>query len=472
MKKSIFSLLLVLAVLALLPGCKKISNLFSGKGTTYYANQFAHDLMDGYYLWRDDVSKELNDWNYDTDPVAKVKSLRYKDASGKEIDKWTSLYEDVRPFIGSVTGNTKSFGFDFLLIGDSQTQKVDYAVVTYTYADSPASQAGLKRGDIFETLNGEKIDLNNYSLLYDGGTVQMGLKGGRTVSLTAVQMYENPIQTVRVLELGGKKIGYVHFTGFTMRAAIDFEPVFRGFQGIDELVMDLRYNGGGYTTTSQALGSMIAPLSYVQNGSIFNIDKYNSNFTDETSRFESTMEITLDDGSKHTIHPAQVNPGLSRVWFITTGSSASASEALICGLHPYMELHTVGSRSYGKWCGGYIIQAEDYYNAVAEQGVWGINAQEGLEATRNWGIYVIATRYTDCAGNTLSMPDGIPADYSAQDNPFDGYDFGDPDESMLSVVLQHMGVKPAAAAPGKRSGLAPGSIIAPEKPGFGTRVLQ
>lgn len=472
MKKTLFALA---AAVLCLSSCGKMWDAFNAHDTAYYRNQFAHDLMDYYYLWRAEVSDQLENWSYSTDPVAKVRSLRYKDGNGVEVDHWTTLYEDIRPFIGSVTGNTDSFGFDFLLVGDAETQTVEYGIVTYTYAGSPAAKAGLRRGDLFETLNGQHITIDNYSVLYNGGTVQMGMQDGSTVQLTAVKMYENPIQTVRTLEMGGKKIGYLHFTGFTLQAAVDLEDVFRQFkaQGIQELVMDLRYNGGGYTLTSQVLGSMIAPTDAVENGSIFNMDVYNANFSGTVTRFVESMDVTLDDGKKYTVHPAQVNPGLSRVWFITTGSSASASEALICGLKPYMDLYTVGKQSYGKYCGGYIFQAEDYYDAVEEQGVYGIDPDAGRDATRNWGIYVIATRYSDCAGNTLSMPDGIPADFPAIDNPADGHDFGDPEESMLSAVLERMGVKPATAAPrvGAASTQAPATLLPAPKPGFGTRIL-
>ena len=197
MKRNIFSLLFLLLILLVPTSCKKILGLGNdAHGTTYYANQFAHDLMDAYYLWHDEVADDIKNWSYTADPVAKVKSLRYKE-NGKEVDRWTSLWEDVRPFLGSVTGNTDSFGFDFLLKGDAETGRVDYAVITYTYANSPASEAGLGRGDIFTTLNGAQIDLNNYSVLYDGGTVKLGMQDGRTVTLTARKMYEDPIQTVR-----------------------------------------------------------------------------------------------------------------------------------------------------------------------------------------------------------------------------------------------------------------------------------
>lgn len=480
MRRSIFSLLLVAGVLAA-SSCNKIIDIFM-PSDNYYRFQFAYSMMDSYYLWREEVLEDLKKWKEDDDHVAKVRNLRYKDASGNAVDKWTTLMEDCRPFMGSITGNNDSFGFDFLLVGDAETQTVEHAVITYTYADSPASKAGLKRGDVFITLNGQRITTDNYRVLYQGGTVRLGMENGSTVSLTAVQMYEDPIQTVRTFTYGGKKVGYLHFTNFTLTANKDLEDTFRQFKadGIDELVLDLRYNGGGYSLTAQCLASMIAPKANLDAGNIFNQEIYNANFDAELSRFGNTLKFKDEDGVEQTIRAGEVNPGLSRLWVITTGSSASASESLICGLKPYMKVNTVGKRSYGKFCGGYFIQAKDFYDIVAEEHIYGIDADAGKAATENWGIYVIASRYADCAGQTLSMPDGIAPDYEAYDDPFDGYALGDPGESMLGAVLEEMvpggGYGVARRGDGSDGGAegaaASARLMAPRKPGFGALVLE
>lgn len=495
MRRSIFSLLVVAGVLATFSCSKIIDN--PTQSDNYYRFQFAYSMMDTYYLWREEVLTELQKWTVEDDHVAKVNSLRYKDASGKAVDKWTTLMSDCRPFLGTVTGNTDSFGFDFLLVGDAETQTVEHAVITYTYADSPARQAGLKRGDVFLTLNGERITTDNYRILFEGGTVRLGMENGTTVSLTAVQMYEDPIQTVTTFTYGGKKIGYLHFTNFTLTAAGDLEDVFRQFKadGIDELVLDLRYNGGGYSLTSQCLASMIAPKANLDAENIFNQEIYNANFENSIIRFGNTLKFKDEDGVEQTIRAGEVNPGLGRLWVITTGSSASASESLICGLKPYMPVYITGRRSYGKFCGGYFIQAKDFWDAVAGQQIYGIDADAGKAATENWGIYVMSSRYADCAGQTLSMPDGIAPDYEAYDDPFDGYALGDPGESMLGAVLEEMvpgggygvarrgdgsdggaeGAAGAAEGVQRRSQLgaaASARLMAPRKPGFGALVLE
>ena len=126
--------------------------------------------------------------------------------------------------------------------------------------------------------------------------------------------------TALTLQAEGQKIGYLHFTSFTMDACRDLEETFRRFKadGIEELVLDLRYNGGGYTVTSAVLASMLAPLSEVNAGSVFNRDVYNKDLNEyykdrlETP-FAAEYEIDASSGSgKYKVHPAQVNPCIKR----------------------------------------------------------------------------------------------------------------------------------------------------------------
>ena len=440
---------LLLAVLLVPMGCTEDPlEPEDEQNVRYYGNLFAYNIMKAYYLWESEVSDGFSTWTYGLDPVEKVKSMRYKDAAGNPVDKWTTLYQDCSSFERAVTGNAKSLGFDFKLYYADESHKEICAVVIYTYADSPASEAKLKRGDTIVTVDGQKMTPDNYSDIVNekirgGGTVSFGFSSGRNISLTAVQMYENPVQTVRTLNVEGKKVGYLHFTSFTMDACRDLETAFRKFKedGVEEMIVDLRYNGGGYTLTSAVLGSMLAPFADVKAGNVFNQDLYNKTlsktFKDDLELcFSEEFTITPSSGSdSYKVHPLEVNPEVRKLWVITTGSSASASEALICGLKPYMNMSLVGETTYGKFCGGFLIYAEDFFNALEKQENTEYNTKEGREKLDGWGIYVIASRYSDKNGVTLSMPNGIPADFEAVDNPMDGYALGDPSESMLSRVL-------------------------------------
>ena len=444
MKRCFYLPMLLLLALA----CNKLPVVDPGEtggqtdATTYYANMFAFNYMNAYYLWKDDVKSGLESWAYGDNPVDKVASLRYKDANGNLVDRWTELMEDCSSFTSSVTGNGKTFGMDFILLRYKENQVV--MEITYTYADSPARETGLRRGDVITALDGETITRDNYVSLinekiYDHpGTLSVGLLNGSSVKMTAKQMYSNPVNIAKVIDLGEKRLGYLHFSNFTLDACLDLADAFRSFKeyGIRDLVLDLRYNTGGYATTAAVLGSMIAPPAVVSSGAVFTKSIYNDNLAevmDEDEYFAESFTLELSSGKK-TINTLEVNPDIQHLWVIVTGHSASASESLICGLIPYMDVTLVGSNTYGKFCGGYLLTAESFFDILAKEDT-DVDCTEGKKSTAGWGIYVIASRYADCNGVTLSMPSGIPADYEVSDNPQDGYELGDPQESMLSVVL-------------------------------------
>ena len=209
-----------------------------------YVNTFAWNVMDTYYLWRDEIASALEKWKNWEEPVRKVADIRYKDAAGKDIDRWTLLTDDYASLIGGVSGHTRTIGMDFNLYFADKAKTRICAVVTYTYNLGPAAQAGLGRGDIILAVDGREMTPDNYKeivrdRLLGGGTVKLGLSDGRSVTVTAVDMYEDPVQTIRILERpGGKKVGYLHYTSFTLEqrrlpdrrggAGVPAGPRFRG----------------------------------------------------------------------------------------------------------------------------------------------------------------------------------------------------------------------------------------------------
>ena len=462
MKRSIFSLLaLVLAV----SSCNKQFDPDSPESIRYYANTFAYNVMNTYYLWKDDIRSQLDTWKTNDDPVQKVETARYS------MDKWTVLYEDYTRFESTMTGSGKTFGMDFSLYYYSATEGQICAIVTYTSENSPARKAGLKRGDVILTVDGEQITEDNYSAksekLLGDGTVSIGLEDGRTLTLQAIQMYENPVQTVSMFELGGKRFGYLHYTRFTLDSCKDLETVFGQFKayGITDLVLDIRYNNGGYVTAAQTLASMIAPAEVVKANKVYNMEIYNdllSETEDDTTRFETEVKYTSSSGEEVTVHPLEVNPGVEHLWVIVTGNSASASEAIICGLKPYMDVTLIGQQTYGKFTGGIFLPATTWFDTVTDSS---IKVEEGKAAIPTWGMYVIISRYADCNGVTLSMPDGIKPDYEMRDAPANPTPLGDPSEQMLSATLSIAtgGTAPASV----KSVSALGARIPFHRPGFG-----
>lgn len=454
MKKALFFSVLVCL---LLTGCWRHNEpwekLTDDDQELYFVNQFGASMMSTYYLWNKEVEKDLGTWRYDSDPLAKTREVRYKDAAGNEIDRWTQMTDDYDGFRGLVTGDTKSSGLEYTLYyADEAKQDIDM-VVTYTYADSPAALAGLKRGDVVVAINSTPLTANNYKTLLgalnSGNNCTLGMKDGSVRTLTAKDMYLDPVHTHKVIEKDGRKIGYLHYTSYTQKSIPDLVEVFKGFTaaGITELVLDLRYNGGGYSNTAEALASMVVPRKEVDDESVFQRDIYNEKLTaaweEEIAKFGTTFKYEDEDG-KHEVSTVGANPDVSKLYVIMTQNTASASEATVWGLLPYMDIQLIGERSHGKYYGGIIVDAPTFFGWVKDE----LGTKTYTAAARlsdNWGIYVMVSRYADKDGNTPCMPDGFAPDLPVQDNPLDGFELGDENETMLSVVLNGLPDKARAS---------------------------
>ena len=134
--------ILIALALLLTCACGKIVSPSGGDNVTGYVNIFAYNTMRIYYLWADEISDQLSAWKMNEEPVAKVKSMRYKDARGNEIDHWTELYENFDDFYGVVSGNRLSYGFEYKLFYADKAKTRIVAPIIYTYAGSPARAAG------------------------------------------------------------------------------------------------------------------------------------------------------------------------------------------------------------------------------------------------------------------------------------------------------------------------------------------
>ena len=461
----------LLALTLLLPSCWKLQRDEKDRlddetrAQRYYVNTFAWNVMDSFYLWRDEIADALGQWENWEEPIAKVAKIRYKDARGKDIDRWTVVTDDISSFTGRVSGHTRTLGMDFLLYYTDETNTRICAVVTYVFADSPAAMAGIGRGDVILSVNGYEMTPGNYEeLVMDGilggGTVTLGFSGGKSVTMTAVDMYENPVQTVRTLDLpSGRKVGYLHYTSFTLDSCEELIDVFSAFtqEGIDDLVLDLRYNGGGYVITETVLASMLAPVADVTAGNIFSTEVYNKTLAREMGNEPSyfkTEFVFQSEGTIHVISTVGANPDLPRLYVLVTEFSASASESLICCLKPYMDVTVIGKQTSGKYCAGIIITAKSWYDEAKdalEKGQY----EKALPYVDNWGMYVMYSRYADRNGKTLSMPDGIVPDYEVADNPLDGYGLGDPQETMLAYALRLIEARQAAGYTRSTSAVPP-----------------
>lgn len=444
------------------------SQLTDAELKNYYINTFAANSMDQYYLWIDEpqVAEKMDKWILTADPVTTIKDIRYKNWSGLDIDCWTRMLDNYEETADSFDGIETTYGFNLVLYRLDATNVC--AVITYVIKGSPAEKAGLKRGDVIVKVNGKYMPLqdNEYveivtKELLDGSTLCATLlKGESDITLNAVTLHEDAVLLTKVFDCPNKKVGYMMYNSFTFESIERLIEECKKFKeaGISELILDLRYNTGGYGITEEAFASMLAPEAEVKKGSVYQIEIYNEELTqyyekrNQNNKANFRTEFAYLNGNENkSSNTSDANIGIEKLYVIITNRSASASESLICGLKPYLPITLIGKKSYGKYCGGFLLGAQEFYDDYKEPLTkMGIYAQ-GRKAVEGWGMYLIVSRYADKNGITGSMPDGYLPDIEVEDDPIDGYQLGDPEESMLKVALTQAGYQYPEKADNKKT---------------------
>ncbi|MCF2737559.1 S41 family peptidase [Bacteroides caecigallinarum] len=441
---------------------------------TRYANRFAREALEIYYYWNEEISKDLNqlDPEKNSDPIATVEKIRYHDGTN-EIDKWTMLTDNMDEFTSSVEGVTTTYGYTPKVYLLSENSNKVIAAVAFVSENSPAEKAGIKRGDLIYKIDGKTLTTENYLDLFYSSQIKLSMAklDGYTItpttelSLEAVKMYENPILCDSVYNLDGKKVGYLAYSSFDLKSIPELINICKEFknEGIKELILDLRYNGGGYVITENVLASMFAPQVNVTNKDVFEKEDYNDFFTEyykqegisTITKFETEYnynEIDLNVSTK------DANIGLEKIYGIITANSASASEALLSGLMPYMNIELIGEQSHGKYCTGWMLAAEDAYDKVPQ-------------VIKDWGIYVMVSIYKNVKDETPCMPNGLTPNVKAEDNPLETYQLGDENEAMLRVALEKAGKVYPASRTQETHTADLKAIETPKKANFGRRII-
>ncbi|MBE9586267.1 hypothetical protein IM792_17570 [Mucilaginibacter sp. JRF] len=258
--------------------------------------------------------------------------------------------------------------------------------IKYVYANSPAGTKGIKRGykvtkvNNRTSLTSSSSDINFIvNAFYYSDNINLTLQkpdgSSVDVELDAASYTINPVLAYKVFETGGKKIGYMVFNTFTSMANAQskIDQAFTLFtnQGVTDLIVDFRYNGGGYVTTSEYLTNLIVPAA--KNGSVmytyyFNQSLQNNNFAlINKSVFGGELEAgSFKPENNRELFSKQGTLNINKVVFIVTGSTASASELTINNLIPHMDVKIVGETSYGKPVGFFAIPINKYELYIPE----------------------------------------------------------------------------------------------------------
>ena len=392
-----------------------------GDPETFTVNSWVNNNMLLYYYWNDKISKNLKPDGF-KDPNDFFEEHLYPTE-----DRWSWIMDDFEEYKKELDGVPVTMGFS-PAFGQFQNSDEVFFIVEYVYPGSPADLAGLKRGDIVLQINNTNLDVNNYYSLYSGTSYTVSLGSidnntntiglnGKKITMTAAVVEADPAIFDSVISVNGKMIGYLVYSDFT--GGIDNVYLHNlgkklgamKTAGIDELVIDLRYNPGGSIAAAQYFASILAPAATVDANSVLISLKFNAQYQEYLEK-----EFPDDLGYKFSSNP--YNLDLDKVYFLTANGTASASELIITGLDPYMDVVVIGENTHGKYTGASVLY----------------DAQENPE--HNWVMVPITMKYANANGYT-DFKNGLTPDYEVLDDGlWDAIPFGNTSDPIIAKAVE------------------------------------
>ena len=387
--------------------------IWDGLNIYYYWQNSVHDLSDNRFESQKSYASYLSQFN--ANHVLLFESL----LSDKDRFSWImSDYNALENQLRRVY-TTSGMMLGLERIGESNDL---FAYVRYVLPGSDASIKNITRGDLFLSINNEQLTMDNYQDLLNSEvesfTIQLAQISGQmivptevSVNLVKAEIQENPIYVHKIIELNNTKIGYLMYNGFVADFDDELENVFFEFQsrGVNQLIIDLRYNRGGRTTSSIKLASMITGQF---SGEVFAQTKHNDklSYYDEDYLFEATtVQLKMD-----------------RLFVISSAETASASELLINGLSPYIDVIVIGDDTTGKNVGSYSI-----YDWIDDEG--------NVNPRHTWAMQPITLKITNSEG-FADFENGLQADHRLQEDVSNLGTIGEIDEPLLEKTLEVIGV--------------------------------
>ncbi len=363
------------------------------------------DYMNDQYLWFD---RQGTPDNNSADMASYLDSLLYKPTDRYSYSQSTSSFTQF-----FAEGKRTGYGYSLA----STTSGA--LVVRYVEPLSPVGTAGLKRGEVIVSIDGQNAaSILSFGLpiVSSAGVprafiVSNAIDGTRSFTVNSAEYSLSPVLDHRMLTASnGKRVGYLAYNEFISSSASALATAIDQFRAnsAQEVILDLRYNTGGSTLVSQN-------LSYLLGGSTLEGQVF--------AQYRYSNKLAADNFTQNFGGESYTSPlsGLPRLFVLTSSSTASASEMVINGLRPYMNVITIGSATFGK---PYAFQPRDAcgitYNAVNLQ----------ILNASGFGDYASGIATTCNAADDLSRP------------------LGDPSEARIAAALSYIvtGACPSAAS--------------------------
>jgi len=419
-------ILVCLLILSFVFSCKKEVTVSGTNSTPTSAdvNNWIYQSMNTYYLWSTNMPA-LAKTNLTIDPMNYFTSILYDYGN---TDRFSWIDSSSSNLINQLNGINKILGvkLNSFLVDNTKPNGDIALVIAYVIKGSPAEKAGLKRGDIILTVDDQTINAKNYSTILQNTTLKLGLgtfanntfsSNGINLPITKVELQINPILIDTVINWSNKKVGYFSYTQFLTSFDDSLRAVFGRFKskGINELVIDLRYNGGGYVSSSDLLTNLIVKDLGARVNNVMNKKIYNDTYT---------KTLTKQSGNSAFVTNFQNEPNnistLNRVFILTSNNTASASELIINNLKPFMEVLLVGEHTYGKNVGSNTI--------TDDKKRW------------NYGLQPITFKTVNSLGQSdYGTVNGFLPNYQVVDNVLPYRSLGDPYETFFNNALNIIG---------------------------------
>lgn len=297
------------------------------------------------------------------------------------VDDYVALEQLLQQGISGTTG------VEFGLAYETNSDVDVYGYVKYIVPNSDAETKNIRRGDIFDAVNGVQLTVDNYrSLLFSraisGYTLNLAdfnggnpVGNGTAIELVKTEVQENPVFITKTFTISGHTIGYLMYNSFTQAFNTELNDAFLTLknEGVTDLVLDLRYNPGGSVQTATYMASMITGQ---YTGELFTKENWNSKWQ---NYFEgSNPEYLINNFVNQLSDGSAINSlNLNDVVILTTGGTASASELVINGLNPYINVTTIGTKTEGKYVASVTLYDSDNYG------------REGANPNHTWAMQPI-----------------------------------------------------------------------------------
>ncbi len=415
-----------------------------GDGTYTSVNEWMFNYMKEKYLWNEPLQTLQPDksLSYDKFLTSVLDAVDADNHRNRDDGHWVngkreyyySFIESDAPVSKSAGEEETGSGITYMEL--AQISNTAYAILPAMVAPgTPAAQAGIKRGDIIIKVNNTALTSTNLSNLtnrvYDGGvTVTLGepqfddegyltsITTGSTISLASATYTDPAIYQSSVLELsGGKKAGYLAYMGFHTSYDAQLIDIFNQFksQGITDLILDLRYNGGGHVLSSVLLATLITGDAY--KGQLYSRTTYNAARAakGEVGEYRLGTASTPEGNYSKLTEALSASVNLKTIYVITSENTASASELIINGLRGLdLTVNLIGTTTNGKNVG-----------------------MEAMQSTIGNYTYLFApiTFYSENAKGFKDYADGFTPDVEFDDSQYLLGDFGTSDDILSKIAF-------------------------------------